>query len=307
MKLPVLLIGFNRPDLAELTLNRILEYKPATIYFAVDGGRDGKFGEADKVTSVRQLIKKIPKSIPVKTRFSKDNQGCRLGVSSAISWFFESEEMGIILEDDCLPDLSFFSFCEDLLERYKFDTEIGMVSGVNFFYDQIHLKESYFYSKYFHIWGWATWRRAWEGYKSKDLELEKVDTVLSKYFKSKRKQKTWSHWIKESASGKVDTWDHQWSYHNWKEGRVSIMPSKNLVRNLGFRADGTHTLDQNSSFANLEIEKLVFPLVHPKTKDLVTFFHEFVEIYYYPSRIHRVLLKFKIFIFNLCGKYNEID
>ncbi|TGK78430.1 hypothetical protein EHQ24_17935 [Leptospira noumeaensis] len=299
MKLPVLLIGFNRPDLTEITLNRILEYKPTIIYFAVDGARDGKEGEVDKVTSVRQLMEKIPKSVQVKTRFSKNNQGCRLGVSSAISWFFESEEMGIILEDDCFPDLSFFTFCEELLERYKFDTKIGMISGVNFFYNKIHLKESYFYSKYFHIWGWATWRRAWEGYKSKDLNLENVEDILSTYFKSQRQIKTWKHWIDESSSGKVDTWDHQWSYHNWKEDRISIMPSKNLVRNLGFREDGTHTVDQNSSFANLKIEKFDFPLVHPEKVKLVDFFHEFVEIFYYPSRINRQLLKLRVFIFNL--------
>lgn len=298
MKLPVLLIGFNRPDLAEITLCRILEYNPSVIYYAVDGARDVKNGEADKVILVKNLIDKIPKAIQVKTRFSSENQGCRLAVSSAISWFFESEEMGIILEDDCFPDLSFFTFCEELLERYKLDTRIGMISGVNFFNKQIYLKESYFFSKYFHIWGWASWRRAWDGYKSKNLNLENVDEILSHYFTSRKQIKIWKHWISESSSGYVDTWDHQWSFHNWKEGRISIMPSVNLVRNLGFRSDGTHTLDQNSSFADLKIEKISFPIIHPDKVKLIDFFQEFVEIFYYPSRIKLLIFKLKIFIFN---------
>ncbi|TGL37124.1 hypothetical protein [Leptospira perdikensis] len=301
MKLPVLLIGFNRPDLAEVTLNRIVEYNPSKIYFAVDGARSDKPKEAAKVLEVRNLLKKIPNSIPTEIRFSDQNQGCRLGVSSAISWFFENEEMGVILEDDCFPDLSFFSFCEELLLRYKDDPKVGMISGVNFFYNQITLKESYFYSKYFHIWGWATWRRAWSGYKSDQLKISEIDSVLKKYFSGTRARKTWKFWIEESSIGKVDTWDHQWSYHNWKEGRISIMPSKNLVQNLGFREDGTHTIDQNSSFANLKLEQIQYPLIHPTQLILKDFFHNFVEIYYYPSRIKKLILKIKIYIYNIIG------
>lgn len=302
MKLPVLLIGFNRPDLTEITLKRIIEYNPSRIYFAVDGARSHKPLETTKVLEVRKLVENIPNTIQTKTRFSEQNQGCRVGVSSAISWFFENEEMGIILEDDCFPDLSFFSFCEDLLERYKDDPKIGMISGVNFFYNQITIKDSYFFSKYFHIWGWATWKRAWDGYRSNELDLSDLDSVLGKFFNSRRAINTWKSWIEESSSGKVDTWDHQWSYHNWKADRISIMPSNNLVRNLGFREDGTHTVDQNSSFANLKLERMQFPLKHPTRINLKDFFHNFVEIYYYPSRLKRLILKMKIYIYNVIGK-----
>lgn len=307
LKLPVLIIGFNRPDLTEITLNRIIEYKPSKIYFAVDGARENNLIEIEKVNQVCDLKDIIPDSIHLETRFAEKNQGCRLGVSSAISWFFENEEMGVILEDDCFPDLSFFTFCEDLLVRYMDDQSVGMISGVNFFYNQIDLKNSYFFSKYFHIWGWATWRRAWEGYKSNNLDLSNIESELAKVFNSKRAIQTWKSWIEESSSGKVDTWDHQWSYHNWKAGRISIMPAKNLVRNLGFREDGTHTNDPSSNFANLMIEELIFPLTHPSKRKLVDFFHNFVEIYYYPSRIKRIMLKFKIFLYNKLGNLNGID
>ncbi|MCW7503759.1 hypothetical protein [Leptospira paudalimensis] len=302
MSVPVLLIAFNRPDLAELTLRRMIEAKPSKIYFAVDGARNNKLGEHEKVERVRNLVSLIPTSIPYEVKFSDLNHGCREGVSSAITWFFSKEEMGIILEDDCYPDLSFFPFCEELLIKYKDDHQIGMISGDNFFRNKIHLKDSYFYSSYFHIWGWATWRRSWSGYQSSGIDSEVVKTVVNQNLKNRRARKFWIQWITESANGHVDTWDHQWTFHNWKHNRISIMPSVNLIANLGFRSDGTHTLDEDSQFANLQSEPIKFPLVHPKKKDIIRFYQKFVEVFFYPAFLNHLSLKVKIAIYNLIKK-----
>ncbi|MCW7462938.1 hypothetical protein [Leptospira limi] len=298
MSVPVLLIAFNRPDLAEKTLMRMIEANPSKIYFAVDGARIDKPEELAKVKQVRNLTSLIPTSIPYEVRFSDTNHGCREGVSSAITWFFSKEESGIILEDDCFPDLSFFPFCEELLIKYKDDHQIGMISGDNFFRNKIHLKDSYFYSTYFHIWGWATWRRAWNGYQSTGIQHEELYSVLSKKFFFKRQILKWYNWINGSSSGKVDTWDHQWTFHNWKENRISIMPNVNLISNIGFRSDGTHTIDENSQLANLDLDSIPFPLVHPKKRKLKFLYHIFVEVNYYPNKIYQL-------VFNLILNYLE--
>ncbi|MCW7466234.1 hypothetical protein [Leptospira levettii] len=302
MSVPVLLIAFNRPDLAEFTLKRIIEANPSKIYFAVDGARIEKPGEEDKVKRVRNLVSLIPKFIPFEVRFSDSNHGCREGVSSAITWFFTNEESGIILEDDCFPDLSFFPFCEALLIKYKDDYQIGMISGNNFFRNKIHLEDSYFFSNYFHIWGWASWRRSWLGYQSSGLDSDVIKTVVKRNLKNKRARKFWIQWITESANGRVDTWDHQWTFHNWKHNRISIMPNVNLIANLGFRSDGTHTLDEDSQFANLESEPMIFPLVHPKKRSINKFYQKFVEVFFYPALLNHLSLKVKIAIYNLIKK-----
>ncbi|TGL99235.1 hypothetical protein [Leptospira jelokensis] len=291
MSVPVLLIAFNRPDLAEKTLRRMIEANPSKIYFAVDGARIGKPGEEDKVEQVRNLTSLIPTSIPYEVRFSDSNHGCREGVSSAITWFFSKEEFGIILEDDCFPDLSFFPFCEELLKKYKDDHQIGMISGDNFFQNRIQLDDSYFFSKYFHIWGWASWRRAWLGYRPSGIIEEEVRSVLNEIFPFKRQIKKWTNWILESSNGIVDTWDHQWTFHNWKENRISIMPSVNLIKNIGFRSDGTHTIDESSQYANLDSEKIKFPIKHPKKRKLKFLFQIFVEVNYYPNILYKLFFR----------------
>ncbi|MCW7482105.1 hypothetical protein [Leptospira kanakyensis] len=299
MSVPVLLISFNRPDLTKLTLKRIIESNPSKIYFAVDGARKQKEGEIEKVEQVRALVNLIPNSIEYETKFSTSNQGCRNGVTSAITWFFSMEEKGIILEDDCLPDLTFFQFCENLLEYYKKDDRIGMISGDNFFTNQISIRESYYFSKYFHIWGWASWRRAWEGYQAENVKLEDVELVLDKKLSNKRAKQIWIRWIMDSSSGIVDTWDHQWTYHNWKNNRISIMPNKNLIKNLGFRSDGTHTLDENSQFSSLPVESMEFPLIHPKSQLINSFYQIFAELNYFPFWFRGTLFRFRLMFFKL--------
>lgn len=265
MTLPVLLIAFNRPTLTSQVLDSIISYKPQVLYIAVDGPRHEK--DMSSILEIQNILNNRKFDFKVITLFREKNLGCRVAVSSAISWFFENEEMGIILEDDCLPNDSFYVFMEKMLIKFKDDTRIGVVSGNNFFYNRIHLPYSYYASVYTHIWGWGTWKRAWSGYKSCGIPEEKIQTVIRDKFSEAKERQFWIENIKLANSGELDTWDLQWGFYNWEKNRINIMPSKNLVKNIGFGEDATHTKAEDSNLNRMETQEMNFPLVEPK--DLV--------------------------------------
>lgn len=159
---PILFLIFNRPDTTRIVFKRIREIRPSKLYVAADAPRANKLGEAELCMETRAIIKDIDWPCELKTLFRDENLGCKLSVSGALDWFFENEECGIILEDDCLPDLTFFSFCKELLERYKDDDRIGHIGGNCFLPGQIAKELSYDFCSITHIWGWATWRRVWK-------------------------------------------------------------------------------------------------------------------------------------------------
>ena len=163
---PILVIAFNRPDHLTVLIGRLREIQPKKIYFAVDGPRKNKDGEAEKVALCRNLADSIDWDCQVITNFQESNLGCGLGVSTAITWFFENEERGIILEDDIIPDPSFYPFCTELLRRYELDLAVFAISGCNFVPpDQISVSNGYRFSQVPHIWGWASWRDRWAQYQ----------------------------------------------------------------------------------------------------------------------------------------------
>ena len=167
--IPILFIIFRRKDIALQSFERIKQVKPSKLYIACDGARENVKGEAELVKATQDsILQQIDWECNVRTLFQKENLGCGKGVYTAINWFFENEEMGIILEDDCLPSQSFFPFCEELLIKYKEDTRIWLIGGTNFL-SKFHLENSnkYFFSKYDRSWGWASWRRAWKNYDKK--------------------------------------------------------------------------------------------------------------------------------------------
>ena len=223
----------------------IRSIKPAKLYIAADGARKDKVGEDLLCKDSRSIIDLIDWKCEIKTLFRSDNLGCKIAVSSAIDWFFENEEQGIILEDDCLPNESFYNYCETLLNYYASDERIMHISGNNFQDGIVRGNGSYYFSNYNHIWGWATWKRAWKAYNV-DLSFlteTEINNLIEKKFGTKKERFFWNNIFKSVLADKIGTWDHQWTYAIWKKNGLSIIPNKNLVSNIGFNVNGTHTND----------------------------------------------------------------
>jgi len=257
---PVAFIIFNRPDTTERVFAEIAKAKPTKLLVIGDGARVNRPEEAEKVAAARAIIQRVDWECEVLTNFSEVNLGCKRRVSSGIDWVFEQVEEAIILEDDCLPDPSFFCFCQELLERYRHDQRIGLISGDNFQFGRRRNDDSYYFSKYVHIWGWATWRDRWAG--SYDVTMAKWPRIrdeawLTDIVGNAHEADFWSKVFERVHRGEIDTWDYQWVFANWVEGRLTILPAMNLISNIGFDANATHTTG-DSELANLASYPSVF-------------------------------------------------
>ena len=269
MNTPILFLVFNRPDTTKRVFQKIRETRPPRLYVAADGPRKGHSNEIEKCEKVRQIATNVDWNCEVYTLFRNKNLGCKMAVSKGIDWFFENEEMGIVLEDDCLPNDSFFRFCEVLLDKYKDEKQVMTISGNNF-QPKRRTKNSYYFSKYMHCWGWAAWRRSWKHF---DLEMKdwpelKKENFLSKLLNSKRSEDYWSNIFDLVYENEIDSWAYIWQYSIWRENGVNILPEVNLVSNIGFGKEGTHTTSNISKSANMSTYSLKFPLKHPKNVDI---------------------------------------
>jgi len=261
----VLFLVFNRLDTTKQVFEAIKEAKPPRLYIAADGARTSKEGEAEKVSAVRDFIlQNIDWDCEVKTLFRDENLGCKYAVSGAIDWFFKQEEMGIILEDDCLPSQSFFWFCEELLERYKGDMRVWNVGG----YKHSYLKGnnySYNFSRFTQIWGWASWANRWKYYDVSLLKYKDNKNLLSDYeffredYENASREKT----LDSVLNGNIDTWDYQWNFTVRINSGLSIRPSVNLIGNVGFGEEATHTLSKNDEVEKNIADNIKLPLNHP--------------------------------------------
>ena len=265
LMLPVAFIIFNRPDTTERVFAEIANAKPPKLLVIGDGPRTGRPGEAEKVTATRAIIQRVDWDCKVLTNFSEVNLGCKKRVSSGIDWVFEQVEEAIILEDDCLPDITFFRFCQEMLERYRGDQRIGMISGDNFQFGRRYGDDSYYFSKYVHIWGWATWRDRWVG--SYDASMAKWTRIrdegtIADIVGDMHEAVYWGTIFERVHRGGIDTWDYQWVFANWVNGRLSVVPAVNLISNIGFGVNATHTTGV-SELENLPITPIKFPLSHP--------------------------------------------
>ncbi|MFT4305081.1 MAG: nucleotide-diphospho-sugar transferase [Candidatus Woesearchaeota archaeon] len=239
---PVLFLIFNRLDTTKQVFEEIRKAKPKKLFIAADGPRNKE--EKKKTHEVRKyVLDNIDWECEVKTLFRKNNLGCKLAVGGAITWFFKNIEMGIILEDDCLPSQSFFPFCEGLLKKYKNNNEIFSISGRNHLGIWDNTGSSYFYTNG-SIWGWATWRRAW---KYNDLKLKNFyNPVVQKkfeYFSENAPVKAKEIYLgcKSVIDEKLSSWAYPWAFTRIINNSYNIIPSKNLIKNIGFSADATHT------------------------------------------------------------------
>ena len=261
--IPILFIFFNRKEIALESFEKIRKIKPQKLYLASDGHRESKSGEAEKVSEIRNIIlQQIDWDCDIHTLFHEANLGCADAVYQAIDWLFEKEEKGIILEDDCVVQDSFFPFVEELLEKYENDFRIGMIDGAN--YIRYEIKDSYCFSKYKSTNAWATWRRAW---KNMDMSMKWRKTS---YFKSILKNtgycgkdvNYWKYRLKAIDKKQVSAWDWQWYFTLASQNQLSIFPKVSLVSNIGFGAEATHTTEKDDK-KYLAKDELNFPLTHP--------------------------------------------
>ena len=296
---PVLLIGFNRPDFMAAQIDVVRLASPAKLYLAVDGPRMDRPEEIDLCESVRKCIKLVDWPCEVKTLFRDENLGCRVGVSSAIDWFFENEESGIILEDDCRPSLQFLKFASEMLERYADNDKIGAINGFNHFNLQTDPRYSYHFSAHMDIWGWASWRRAWKFY---DVEMKPYIDNLNAIIDSSSMIPYMKRVKKEGALRaveKLSTWDFQFSIASMANGWLNIVPRERLVVNLGqFDELASHTGGYNYYAREFgTMGAIEFPLKHPEhlvCDDKADRRREMMEAALFPRMLTWVGAKFPI-------------
>ena len=245
----------------------IRQARPKRLYVAADGPRPGREGEHDRCEEVRRIASSVDWPCELKTLFRGENVGCKLACSGGISWFFEQEQEGIIFEDDVLPHESLFPFCEELLERYRLDPRIWAISGANFHPREPTVGPSYEFSRYPFSQGWATWRRAW---KENDLAMRRwpalrdSDWLLELGGGRRDFDAYWRSIFDAVASGSLNTaWDYQWLFSIWSQHGIGILPAQNLVSNIGFGRDATHTVDTADWQAARPLAPMPFPLRHP--------------------------------------------
>lgn len=261
---PVAYVIFNRPRHTRASFETIRAQRPPKLFIIADGPRHGRLLDIERCKQVREIVENIDWPCEVHRNYASENLGCKLRVSSGLDWVFEQVDAAIVLEDDCLPNNDFFNFCEDALIRYADELKVWVVTGNNF---QKGLKRgdaSYYFSKYNHCWGWATWKRAWKHYR--------VDMPFWPEWKNKAEwlsfmpdpieRKSWAEIFDRVKRGEIDTWDYQWTACVWYHGGLTVTPNVNLVSNIGFGPDATHTLT-DSEQAGLPTYPLG-PLIHPK-------------------------------------------
>ncbi len=260
---PVLFLIFNRADVTQKVFDRIKKAQPRQLFVAADGPRENVAGEDDICRQVRRVIEGVDWDCQVKKLYRDKNLGCKKAVSSAITWFFENVEEGIILEDDCLPDPGFFGFCQELLPYYRNQEKVMMIGGANFQAGKNLGPYSYYFSKYCHIWGWATWKRAWQSYdrEMKTWPVFKGNEGIKRICKKPEEQRYWTETFDKVFNNEINTWDYQWLYASWRNEGVSIIPRVNMVSNIGFGREATHT-SGDCSFANMP-SRDVGAIVHP--------------------------------------------
>lgn len=265
LQTPVALFVFKRPDTTRRVFDAISKVRPTKLLLVADGPRQDREGEAEACRQVRDIVANVDWPCEVSTNFSESNLGCGERMISGLNWVFSQVEEAIILEDDCLPDLSFFPFCQEMLERYRGDSRIAYISGDNFVQRYTRPGDSYYFSRIGGIWGWATWRAEWlryDRYLNDWPDIKKL-MMLEEIFVEPKAVKFWTHIFDVMYGDKpIDTWDYQWTYTGFINGSLTIVPSVNLVANIGFGGDATHTFGFDPR-STPPVGSMEFPLKHP--------------------------------------------
>jgi hypothetical protein len=265
MKTPVVLIIFNRPAQTEKVFEVIRQAKPPKLLVIADGSRAERSGEAEKCAAARAVIDRVDWDCEVFKNYSDVNLGCDPRISSGLNWVFEIVEEAIILEDDCVPHPTFFRYCEELLERYRYDARVMNISGQNVLFGRHRTEYSYYFSRYTLCWGWASWRRAWQ-YFDVDVKLWpeiRDQNLIKNVLVDPYAVKVWERTVQLLYDGYLTGWDFKWMFACWLQNGFCIIPNGNLVTNIGHGSEATHTNDEKSPYNNMLVEAMSFPLKHP--------------------------------------------
>ena len=290
MVAPVVLIGFNRPKLTRRVVERLLEAQRPKVYFVSDGPRLGNENDFRLIDETRRLIDLLSgdcEAIPI---WSMSNMGCRHRIQSGLDQVFALESRAIIIEDDCFPDLTFFSYCDELLERYEHNPLIGAVNGTNYGMPEAITQNSYSFSAYPSAWGWATWARTWNAYDPKAQSWSSAETraAVRSRCHSKQEFRHWDVALRKVQKG-FDTWDYQLSLAFLANGLLSTVPRVNLITNNGFGSEGTHTTSTKSTLSAIPTVPLVLPLSHPESVTQNTAFDASLSAIQYSRSFGKVL------------------
>lgn len=268
-KIPILLITFNRPNHTQKVLETIIAAQPQDLYVFQDGARTGADNDIQKCELVRKHVEQLTKNTPIKlhTYYSDTNLGCGAGPMTAITWFFGQVERGIVMEDDCLPHPDFFDYCQELLERYQNNPQVLFINAT-LYNNRWKCKDSYDFSHYMVTGAWAGWKRTWEGF---DLDLTSVNALkLRKHILNLTHNRGEANWwyaiVKEiqQDKSKKSYWDYQMQIHLFRNNALTIHPQRNLISNIGFDGEGTHTLDNNNNRGGKPVFPIM-PLTHPSS------------------------------------------
>jgi len=286
---PVAFFIFNRPDTTRRVFEEIRKVRPATLLVVADGPRTP--AEASKCRETRAIIETVDWPCRVLKNYSETNLGCKIRVSSGLDWVFDEVEEAIILEDDCLPSQSFFFFCQELLNRYRNDERIMHITGDNFqaTNKDFNCPESYYFTHITHIWGWASWRRAWRHYdvNVRQWPAVKQSHLLSKLFREDGAVARWEEKFQDYYEGKINSWDGQWSLACFAAGGLCVVPRLNLISNIGL-VDATHAAHREShKLFDIEAHELDFPLVHPRNISVNIEAENFVQEYMFGVHNYR--------------------
>ena len=265
LKTPVVLVIFKRPDKTKKVFEAIRQAKPNKLFIIADGPRLDNQHEAEKCIATRKIVDDVDWDCEVFTNYSEVNLGCAKRVSSGLDWVFAQVPEAIILEDDCLPHPTFFRFCEELLETYRNDERIIVISGQNVQFGRKRNDYSYYFSRYNHCWGWASWARAWKHF---DFEMKlwpeiKAENLLRDILIDPEAVKCWSEIFQSTYEGHTDSWANRWTFAAWVNSKLSILSSVNLISNTGFGLESTNTDNEQSPHSNLAIKGIQFPMKHP--------------------------------------------
>jgi hypothetical protein len=261
---PVAYVIFNRPRHTRETFAIIRAQQPKQLFIIADGPRPGHPTDVERCAETRAVVEQIDWPCEVHRHYAEQNMGCKLRVSSGLDWVFEHVEAAVILEDDCVPHPDFFTFCNDLLVRYAEDQRVWVVTGNNFQAGKKRGDAAYYFSKYNHCWGWATWRRAWQQYQV-DMTFWPAWRDSAAWLKrvpDRAERDTWTNIFDRVYRGEIDTWDYQWTACVWYHNGLTATPNVNLVTNIGFGPDATHTVS-SSDQAGLPVSPLG-SLTHPE-------------------------------------------
>lgn len=262
---PIVLLIFNRPDTTEQVFQTIRQVQPSKLLVVADAPRKGHPTDQERCQLARAITEQVDWNCEVLRDYADTNLGCQQRVASGLDWVFDQVDEAIILEDDCVPHPSFFRFCQELLERYRDDKRVMSISGDNFQFGTHKISESYYFSRYPHCWGWATWKRAWQYNNTQVQFWEEVikRNLLASILQNPNQEKFWSSRFQSAYEGTLDSWNACWTLACWVQSGLTILPQHNLVSNIGFGEAATNT-SKSRSLARMPIAEMLFPLIHPE-------------------------------------------